>query len=437
MKSNPPKKSAGKAVKSPGQSRPVPAKKKPAKAVKPAVLRKSAPAARAASRPAPASKLKALPAIPPLLLEGDEPSPVSHSGPGTRYALGASAPESPGELAELPESYGTQRLFLTARDPHWLHAHWDLTREQLKHYNSRSADRHLVLRVFKNEIVGAPHREIHVHPESRSWFAHVELPGTRFVAELGYYRPNDQWVRVAESAQTITPPDTMSDDLSVWFETLPVGIRLEELVQLVKAALKDQVPLMEAIQQLRASGARGLPDAQSVGSGRWTPEQEKALTQVISMDAVRRVWMGSLEITELIRRQFLQELSSQAAAQLGEAGSWSGAVSSFSSPLGGMERRKGFWFNVNAELIIYGATEVDADVTIGGRKIQLRPDGSFSYRFSLPDGQYELPAIATSADGTDSRSAGLKFSRHTVYHGDVKAHPQDPALKIPSPANVA
>ena len=53
----------------------------------------------------------------------------------------------------------------------------------------------------------------------------------------------------------------------------------------------------------------------------------------------------------------------------------------------------------------------------------LRPDGTFSYRFSLPDGRYELPAVATSADGTDSRSAGLEFSRSTEYRGDVGNHP--------------
>ena len=51
-----------------------------------------------------------------------------------------------------------------------------------------------------------------------------------------------------------------------------------------------------------------------------------------------------------------------------------------------MERAKGFWFNVNAELIIYGATEPTARVTLGGHEIKLRPDGTFSYRFSLPDG---------------------------------------------------
>src|SRR5262249_25549524 len=101
------------------------------------------------------------------------------------------------------------------------------------------------------------------------------------------------------------------------------------------------------------------------------------------------------------------------------------------------QQKKGFWFNVNAELIIYGATEPDAAVVIGGRKIRLRPDGTFSYRFSLPDGQYELPATATSADGTPTPSAQSKFSRPTHTRGDVKAHPQDPALKPPMPANVA
>jgi uncharacterized protein len=102
-----------------------------------------------------------------------------------------------------------------------------------------------------------------------------------------------------------------------------------------------------------------------------------------------------------------------------------------------MERFRSFWFNVNAELIVYGATEPDAEVRIGGRKISLRPDGSFSYRFALPDGNYELPAIAVSADREDARSARLEFSRNTEYRGEVQAHPQDEALKTPHPANVS
>ena len=149
------------------------------------------------------------------------------------------------------------------------------------------------------------------------------------------------------------------------------------------------------------------------------------------MDQVRRVWIGSLEITELLRRQLVQELASAAAAQFSLPTSPARAAGSVSSPFGGAQWPKGFWFNINAELIIYGATEPDAKVTIAGREVKLRPDGSFSFRFALPDGQYELPVVAVSADQTDGRAAELEFSRRTEYHGEVGVHPQDPKLKPP------
>jgi uncharacterized protein len=67
--------------------------------------------------------------IPPILLEGDAPTSPAVGGPGQRYALGPTPPAEPAPVptTELPEAYGTQQLFLTARDPHWLFAYWDLT----------------------------------------------------------------------------------------------------------------------------------------------------------------------------------------------------------------------------------------------------------------------------------------------------------------------
>ena len=108
-----------------------------------------------------------------------------------------------------------------------------------------------------------------------------------------------------------------------------------------------------------------------------------------------------------------------------------------SSPLGLEQKqpRREFWFNVNAELIVYGATEPTARVTIGGRRIKLRPDGTFSYRFALPDGKFALPVEAISTD-EDHRRAELRFSRDTRYEGEVGAHPQDRSLRIPAPENV-
>jgi hypothetical protein len=333
---------------------------------------------------------------------------------------------------ELPESYGTQQLLLAARDPHWLYAHWDLTAEQQRNYNALARDKHLALRVFVGATTGTLTTEVAVHPESRHWFIHVDMASTQYVAELGYYRKSGNWTTISTSTATLTPPDSLSADTSAEFISIPFDLPLERLLSLVKGAVQENMPLARALHELWSQGHRDLP-APGGPPGQWTSAQERALAELISMDQVRRVWMGSLEITELIRRQALQEMASQAAAQ------WSIPTSPGISSLAswyGQAPVKGFWFNVNAELIVYGATEPNATVTIGGRIIKLRPDGTFSYRFALPDGQYELPVVAISPDQTDGRAAEMKFSRGTDYHGEVGATPQDPQLKLPEPANV-
>ncbi len=408
--------------------------------------------------------------IPPILLAGDTAAQAGVSGPGQRYALGPATPPAHAgpveERGELPESYGTTKLWLTARDPQWLYAHWDLTHSQQRAYNADSDDGHLVVRVFEREILGEPVVTQHVHPESRNWFIHVGRGGTKYVAQLGYIDRKERWQTISVSAATVTPPDSLSDDTSADFATLPVEVPFDQLVEMVKTVISQHVPLLEALAQLRETGHPDLPTAdtfapphagtrehpgQSTTSAQaagpaptphWTPAQARALAEVITMDEVRRVWIGSLEITELVRRQMLKEFSTAPAAQLaagqgslglGSPSSPFGALGSLPGPIRGGEGAHGFWFNINAELIIYGATEPDATVSIGGRQIRLRPDGTFSYRFALPDGTFDLPAIATSARGDDSRAAGLRFRRQTAYHGDVGAHPQDAALKPPTP----
>ena len=366
--------------------------------------------------------------VPPLLLEGDQPAPPPASGPGRKYALGPVPPSQHFETAEteLPEAYGTKKLFLIARDPHWLYAHWDLTREQQLKLNARSAAGHLILRLYAGKVQGHPICEIHVHPESRHWFAHVEHAGNSYAAELGYYSPPGRWTRIAVSSATVTPPDAVSTESDVEFATIPFEFPFARLIEIIKSAMRENLPLALAVEDLRRHGHPELPRAKGTPVSAWTPQQEQALAKVVNIDEVRRVWMGSLEITELIRRRLAHEISSPGVSSL----------SSLSSPFGGAGQPRGFWFNVNAELIIYGATEPAAKVTLGGHEIKLRSDGSFSYRFALPDGKYDLPAVAVSADGADARAANLKFSRETEYLGDVGAHPQDPALKPPLPENL-
>jgi hypothetical protein len=422
-----------------------------------------------AARPVPARRKKIEP--PPILTEPDAPAAPGPAGPGEKFSLGP-VPAQPGvepEEAELPEAYGTKKLFLTARDPHWLYAHWDLTTPQQHGYNAESSDGHLVVRIYDANFQGHPAYEIHVHPESRHWFVHVERAGNSYCAELGYYSPLGKWVRIALSSATVTPPDAASPETDVEFATIPFEFPFTKLMQIIEEAVRENLPLAQAIEELRRTGHPDLPrlkpsaaalahapaqpeggtvaaPAPVVPAMTWTPQQEQALAKVICIDQSRRVWMGSLEITELIRRRLTQEVSSPVRAfggpgPVGVSGvSGVSSLENVSSPVvsfgGGAPVEKGFWFNVNAELIIYGATEPGAKVTLGGHPIKLRPDGTFSYRFALPDGQYELPAVAVSADGTDGRAAGLKFSRATEFQGEVGTHPQDCSLKAPLPDNV-
>jgi hypothetical protein len=76
-------------------------------------------------------------------------------------------------------------------------------------------------------------------------------------------------------------------------------------------------------------------------------------------------------------------------------------------------KQRKFWFQIDAELIVYGATEPNARVTLQGEPVKLRPDGTFTMRFSLPDSRQIIPAVAASADGVEERTIVLAVERNT------------------------
>lgn len=85
-------------------------------------------------------------------------------------------------------------------------------------------------------------------------------------------------------------------------------------------------------------------------------------------------------------------------------------------------RPRQFWLVADAELIVYGATEPDASVTIAGRPIQLNSDGTFRFQMSFQDGLIDFPIMAVAADGEQIRSLHLKFERETpARHTNTKA----------------
>lgn len=114
-----------------------------------------------------------------------------------------------------------------------------------------------------------------------------------------------------------------------------------------------------------------------------------------------------------------------------ETSSWGGSENTGSF---GSAKRE-FFMHVNAEVIFYGGTHPQAKVTIDGKPVDLAPDGSFRFHFVFPDGNYEIPIVATSPDGVETRSAALRFERATARTGEV-GHTAQPPLAVPMGATI-
>lgn len=70
-------------------------------------------------------------------------------------------------------------------------------------------------------------------------------------------------------------------------------------------------------------------------------------------------------------------------------------------------------FRVEAEMVIHGVTQPDANVTLQGAPVKLRPDGSFSVQVDLPNRRQVIPLVATTKDGASQRTIILAVERNT------------------------
>jgi len=172
------------------------------------------------------------------------------------------------------------------------------------------------------------------------------------------------------------------------------------------------------------AGAAQASWAQAAGSSALSSWGERMAAPTSWSTAQLSSWLLAAQTSWAGLSSWNEAAFSSWAAALGET-SWAGGSESLSSP--GMGRE--FFMHVNAEVIFYGGTDPCAKVTVDGKPIALNPDGSFRYHFIFPDGKFEIPIIAVSPDGVETRKAVLRFERGTEKVGGVDDTGQPPLVE--------
>ena len=299
-------------------------------------------------------------------------TPTAEAQPTAASPSPASSTEVSAPITPPPADH-TEVVFLP-RDPQWAYCFWSIAPADRQRAQAAGAGS-LCLRVA--DVTGLlnpsahPHalQELVVDAHASEWFLPVPLAGRDYRVELGYRLPCGGWFSLAFSAVARIPelePSTTIADAFVPFSL--------------------ETPVMATAQSSSSGGV-----------------QHERLYQMATVSSPRLRRVGSEALHE-------EAFDREAGLSASGAGVWASGRSESGS---GLVRSRSFWLVADAELIVYGATDPTATLTIGDQVVPLDQDGGFRVHVPFPDGEQTYPIKAVAADGEQERSITLDFGRST------------------------
>jgi hypothetical protein len=257
----------------------------------------------------------------------------------------------------LPQGYGDNRIVLLVRDPRWVYAYWEITKKK--------------------------------RDELRQMLGTDTWQESKFI--LRVYDVTD-----VPKSGTLKFFDIQIDEKAMnWYIHVPAANRCYrvDLGILTPHNIFYTIATSNAVTTPR-EGISEIIDEQ------WmiVEEEFKRLYLLASGFADSN---SSIEMIEAVmKRQHLEMMGSE-------------AIAAVSSPVFFEQKAQPFWLVAHTELIVHGATEPNAKVTIQGETIQLRADGTFTARFALPEGKHEIHIKGTSHDEKQTHSITPVIYRET------------------------
>jgi len=345
---------------------------------------------------------------------------------------------------ELPSYNNTTRITLIAKDPFWLYAYWEIAESSIEGVKRQLGGNldgtRFVVRMYDvtykdfNGFNANNWFDIEVGRYSNNWYISLWNDNVSYCGEIGILHNSGRFFPMARSNFVHTPRSGSSNK----YEEIWMDLSQEEEFSSVPAtAAKDNKNKAKGAKSLGVQyDAAGRFSYSSVSKrrklylseadlrayySRFSPLLRERLFSRISSKRIYKYlyssmsaneWRDVLYFRRLAGTNFGRKVMIGASefAYLGGSENIQGGSSEFVQP----DKKRKFFFEIGAELIVYGRTEPDAEVMLGDKKVGLRPDGTFSMRFALPDGKINLPFAATSSDKVETRKIETTVTRNTI-----------------------
>jgi len=275
------------------------------------------------------------------------------------------------------EEIQTNVVFLP-RDPDWAYVFWQISDADREKAQSLGANK-LCLRLFDaSGSDGSNHnqgtlREIAVDSYSTEWYLPIPLADRDYKVELGY-KYGFNWMSLAFSSTSHVPGSHPSDQILDKFVPFNLDASPESIPDISDPIESEQNGMHERLYQ----AATNIPLRRKVGSE---------------------------EFMENVNSTNLNDNLTESGA-----GKWSSGLNESGS---GLVKNRSFWLVADAELIVYGATEPSAKLTIGGEDVPLAADGTFRIQVPFRDGTQNYDIKAVDVSGQQEKSISMKFDRTT------------------------
>ncbi len=317
--------------------------------------------------------------------EGD-PSALKPSKATAQASESLSAMEAGFTPAPRPDA--ETRVVFLPRDPQWAYVFWEIAEAERSKAQEAGAGQ-LCLRVA--DVTGLaqgdshPHtlQEVPVDSHATEWYLPVPLSDRDYRVELGYRKHGGGWLSLGFSSVARVPALHPSEQI------------LDQFVPFSLEAAPSDTAL--------ASHPPGSPQAAVADSG-----LHERLYQTATV-RWKHFGRGSEAFHELE-----DSSTSSGLRGLHDSGIGLWASGRNESGIGGVApRQRSFWLVADAELIVYGATDPAAKLTIGDEEVPLSSDGTFRVQVPFRDGKQLYPIQAVAADGEQKRNITLSFERTT------------------------